>query len=512
MAFTWEHFLAQHRDHIVEEWGKRLKFDVSLNYSQRPLVELVGTTREAALGFGRMLSHGDYTAIDRFIDKITRIRLEAGFPLSDVQKAFELYREILIPILVAQSPRSLLKENIEILNICLAYTIHRFSNHFQEKHEMLLNAYTNQLEADVESRTRELKESEEKYRSLVEDIRDGYLVLRKDRIIYVNPAFCKMHGVEFDRAVSSSFLDFVGREDRDRVARILLEEAGEDPFEYHRLTGDKEALSTEISLRTSRFRGKEYVFAIVRDITRRRALERKNRDLERMAYIGQLTTSLSHEIRNPLSSVKMNLQILKDNVALPGNDGKRLDIALREIQRLEGILRGLLDYAKPMSPDMGPTDVNGVINQCAALLESKLAQRQIQCRLSLDEGLPPVPADHDRLEQLVINLILNAVDSIGQDGDIHVKTVHRRQGKNWQAVLLFQDTGDGIPVNSLSRIFTPFYTTKSKGTGLGLANVKRIVEMHQGTLSVRNSHNGCGTEFEVCLPAGGDHGQVVDCG
>lgn len=127
--FDWVTFLGRHREMIISEWRDRLKAEVSEQYTQRPLGELSMTTAQACDSFCRMIAGNDYAPINEFISEITRIRLKEGFPLQDVQKAFELYRLIVIPILVKESPGEFLCRNIEALNTCLGYTIHRFSYH-----------------------------------------------------------------------------------------------------------------------------------------------------------------------------------------------------------------------------------------------------------------------------------------------------------------------------------------------------------------------------------------------
>ena len=223
-AFSWDTFLDRHRDRILDEWQDRLHNQVSARYAARPIEELTQTTSDACDAFCRVLADNDYTRINHFISEITRIRLEAGFPLADVQKAFELFREIVIPILVEKSPKQLLCRNIEAVNQGLAYTIHRFSSHFQKMHETYLKDYARRLEQDVAARTAELKESEQQYRRLVEEIQDGYLVLSKEKIEYVNPAFCRLHGVTPDQALQQSFLTFVAGKNRDRVKQIITGE------------------------------------------------------------------------------------------------------------------------------------------------------------------------------------------------------------------------------------------------------------------------------------------------
>jgi PAS domain S-box-containing protein len=506
-AFSWDIFLDRHRNRILAEWQDRLHNRVSARYAARPPGELAQTTADACDAFCRVLADNDYTRINQFISEITRIRLEAGFPLADVQKAFELFREIVIPILVSESPGHLLCRNIEAMNQGLAYTIHRFSSHFQKMHETYLKDYARRLEQDVAARTAELKESEQQYRRLVEEIQDGYLVLSREKIEYVNPAFCRLHGVTPDQALHQPFLAFVAAENQDRVRQIISGEAPDragDPiepeaFEYLRRTRDGTCLPTEINFKPSWFKGRAHHLCIVRDITRRVEMEKKSRKMERMAYIGHLTASLSHEIRNPLSSVKMNLQILGKNRAFTGNDKRRLAISEREIHRLETILQQLLDFAKPMALDLAETDLNQVIERCTELLEVKLTQQHTTCTIRTDSSLPPLMADRSKLEQLVINLLLNALDSVAESGTIVVSTAFRHLDTGSFAVIRVQDDGKGISGEALPYIFEPFFTTKTIGTGLGLANVKQIATAHQGRVEVMDIKPR-GTAFEILLP------------
>ncbi|MFA5903570.1 MAG: ATP-binding protein [Desulfobacula sp.] len=506
--FDWESFLDHHRNDIVSEWRDRLKLEVSEQYAGRSPKELTMTTGNACDSFCRMIAGNDYAPINEFINEITRIRLEEGFPLQDVQKAFELYRQIIIPILIRESPPALLCSNIESVNTCLAYTIHRFSYHFQKMHEQYLKDYAEQLEKDVAKRTAELKESEHKYKSLVEDISDGYLVLYRDRIIFINPAFCRMHGY-LEKVPTNSFLFFVAEDDREKVRNIITraieKEIEPEAFEYLRLTRTGESLHTEINFRPTRFEGQEYNLCIVRDITKRVEMEKKSREIERMAYIGKLTASLSHEIRNPLSSVKMNLQILGKNHNFKGNDKKRLDISEKEIKRLEGILQELLDFAKPVSLQLSGIDLNEIICSCADLLEVKFSKRQIRCDIDVDKTLPCFSADKGKIEQVVINLLLNALDSIEDEGHIRISTKKRNQKEGKYAVIRVEDDGKGISKELLPQIFEPFYTTKTTGTGLGLSNVKQIAAAHGGSVRVVDSKNK-GVAFEVFLPLGESNG------
>ena len=507
-GFRLDALLKFHRAQIIGEWCDRLFKEVSANYSARDPDELARTTARAYDAFCHVLVENDYTAINRFINEITTVRLESGFPLDDVQKAFELFRILIVPVLVDESPKSCLGRRIEQVNTCLAYTIHRFSNHFQKMHETCLKEYADRLEQDVAARTAQLKESEHKYKTLVEEISDGYLVLDGETVSLVNPAFCRMHGIDDpEKILMTPFLNLVHKKDRPEVCRLVLQNHISDPgvtaaFEYLRLRKDGRALPTEMGCRPSWFEGREYTLCIVRDITRRVKREKKSRQMERMAYIGQITASLSHEIRNPLSSIKMNLQILGQNHGFTGNDEKRLQITQTEIQRLETILQQLLDFAKPVSLVPGDVDVNEVVHFCVRLLEVKFRKIQASCRVDLDPCLPVITADKAKIEQVVINLLLNALDSIDSGGDVCVRTRVQRLKKNDFASIQISDDGNGIPPELIPHIFDPFYTTKTRGTGLGLANVKQIVQAHSGVVTV-DTGNPCRTVFDVCLPCKG---------
>ncbi|WP_300456907.1 ATP-binding protein [Desulfobacula sp.] len=509
MTFSWENFLSRHRDEIVLAWKKRLKNDVSEDYAQRSLEELQVTTETAYDANSSMIAYNDYAPINAFINEISNVRLEEGFSLEDVQKAFELYRKIIVPVLIRESPVQALCENIEAVNNALAYTIYRFSYDFQKKHEKYLKQYAQQLEKDVAERTAELGESEHKYRTLVEDISDGYLALDKDRIAFVNPAFCRMHGCRVNDAMDMSFLLFVAKESHEQVSAIISREikTGTEPetFEYLRLTKDGESLPTEVNFRPSRFGGQDYNLCIVRDITKRVEMEKRSREIERMTYIGKLITSLSHEIRNPLSSVKMNLQILSKNMILKGNDRKRLQISEREINRLEAILQELLNFAKPVSLQLTRTDINEIVRSCVELLEMKFHRKSIDCQIHVDPTVKEVPADKGKIEQMMINFLLNALDSVDDFGNIRISTCRVEQKDRPYVMIRIEDDGKGISKELLPHIFEPFYTTKTTGTGLGLANVKQIVTAHHGRIEVMALKNS-GTAFEVFLPMGETNG------
>lgn len=503
MAFSLAEFHHRNRNRIIKEWVRRLKSEVGDQYAQRPLEELQQTVSEAFDGDYHVMVNDDFTFINRFIEKITRMRLEAGFLLSDVQKAFELYRKIVIPLLAKETSIGEFQNSIDKINRCLAYTIHRFSDFFQNMHEKEILEHNRRLEEEVRERTAELRESELKYKTLVEEINDGYFVVQDEVVVFANMAFCQMHGYQKGEILGKNFYDLVASVSRNEIIekykKSMKRESTPRVFEYMRLTKEGLQFPTEITAKVTQYENRPCNIGICRDLTERVKMEKRVREAERMAYIGQITTSLSHEIRNPLSSVTMNLQILKKNPEIRGNDQRRIDIAVKEVKRLEHILKDLLDYAKPLQLKYGFSKINTILASCIELLEMKLDEKNLFIISSFDPELPDVRADREKLEQCFINLLLNAMESSHVKGKILVKSMYRPNGSQPIAEVTIADEGYGVPVRYLETIFKPFVTTKTKGTGLGLAMVKQIIEAHGGWIHVENRRPH-GASFRVSFP------------
>ncbi len=504
MGFDLADFFQSKRDDIIKDWIYRLKYTVSDQYAARPLEELMQTVSGAYDAEVDFVLKADYEKINVFIDKITRMRLEAGFLLSDVQKAFEFFRKITIDFLIPETTQSELADAVVRMNDCLSYTIHRFSDHFQSMHEREIIAHNRRLEQEVRVRTAELRESERKYKTLVEEINDGYFVVQDGIIVFANQAFCRMHDFRPQAVLGRHFYDFVAPEDRNRVIDLYQKGLGSGArprtFEYQRYTRKKETFPTEILSKVTQYDNRLSSIGICRDITNRVELEKKMRESERMAYIGQITTSLSHEIRNPLSAVKMNLQILKKNPRIKGNDQRRIDISAQEVQRLEGICEELLDFAKPLQIKFGHVQINRTLTDALELLEMKFAEAGMEIIVELDPGLPEIEGDAEKLGQAFINILLNAMEASACGSKIEIHTAFDARNRRGVRVLI-ADEGHGIDKKYAAEIFKPFFTTKSSGTGLGLNNAQRIIEAHGGCIELEN-RSPCGVNFKINLPAG----------
>jgi PAS domain S-box-containing protein len=487
---------------IIEEWVDTLP-TLSTFYAGRPRDELIGTVTEAFQANLEFLSSNRLTRMERFIDYITEKRLVAGFPLSHVQRAFELFRSIVTRRLLAERHLKLLAESIEAINASLSYTIHRFSDHFQYMHERSIRQHAQNLEQQVSIRTAELAESERRYKTLVEEINDGYFVIQNGRIVFANRAFCRMHGTTPAEAVGQPFLRFVTPESRERLDGTYVDGPTDkltaSTVEYTRLGCDPERGATEIRARTVDLGQGPVTIGVCRDISDRVAMERKVRENERLAYVGHLAASLSHEIRNPLSSINMNLQILSETLNLEGFDRRRLDITVREVSRVENILRQLLDLSRPVDIELGFVDVRELVQGCVDLVEPKTTEKHLRIVQRYARHLTPCKLDAKKLQQALLNLMLNAIEVTGEGGRIQVFAKTIRIGGNEYLELGVKDSGPGVDPAGISRLFDPFYTTKAQGSGLGLSNVKRIVEAHEGNVEVRG-HREPGATFVMRLP------------
>jgi signal transduction histidine kinase len=229
-------------------------------------------------------------------------------------------------------------------------------------------------------------------------------------------------------------------------------------------------------------------------------LERRAVQAERLAEIGSLTGGLAHEIKNPLSTVQLNLQLLREDLD-PNNPAysrlvSRLDTVSRETTRLREILDDFLRYAGRIELDRKPTELNALLEE---LVDFFAPQAQFQrAQLRLKKHPAPVVANVDPrlLKQAVHNLLINGLQAIPDGGGDLILSLSV-QGKN--AVIDVIDTGTGIPPGQVNHIFTAYFTTKKHGTGIGLAMARRIAEEHGGRIGVR-SEVGKGSDFWLSLP------------
>jgi two-component system NtrC family sensor kinase len=233
------------------------------------------------------------------------------------------------------------------------------------------------------------------------------------------------------------------------------------------------------------------------------ATQRQISRSEKLASIGRLAAGIAHEINNPLTGVLMFAHLLQEKEGRDREDTEDLDVIVSETERVRDIVRSLLDFARQSPPSRELLDINSVVRDTLKLVHKQAEHGDVAIDERLVDGLPPVLGDRNQLEQVVLNLSLNAIEAMPDGGRLSVST----RARNGSVVVLVRDTGCGIKAENLDRVFDPFFTTKpaGEGTGLGLSVSYGTVRQHGGELTVE-SREGEGTTMTVVLPVHRDDG------
>ena len=227
---------------------------------------------------------------------------------------------------------------------------------------------------------------------------------------------------------------------------------------------------------------------------------RRMRDEEHAALIGTLASGLAHEIRNPLGTLSMNLQLLQEDWANPVSDretksARKIAVLLKEIRHLENILNDFLRFAAKPRLKLERVNINRILEELLDFTAPQAARAKVRVIRRLSPAAPPVQVDPERIRQCLLNLFLNALQAMPEGGDLEVST----DSAPGHCRIRVRDTGVGIPPENLEQIFNLYFSTKPAGTGLGLPMARKIVEEHRGTISVESTP-GQGTVFTVDLP------------
>ncbi len=278
---------------------------------------------------------------------------------------------------------------------------------------------------------------------------------------------------------------------RQELAALIASAGVTQPREA--TTALHKLLSVELALMLESYHG---TFVEQVRETERSAVRERLTQAEHLAQIGRLAASLAHEIKNPLAGISGAVQVIRDSMPADAPHRPILGEVLRQINRLDQTVKDLLVYSRPVPPRFEPCDLRGVFERLGALLAREPAMQRVRLECSHDgQRLPEIEADSNQIEQLLMNLILNAAHA-SEDGSV-VKVAARAVAGGVR--LIVADRGHGMDPETQRRAFEPFFTTKARGTGLGLPICRRIVEAHGGRLSIRSAP-GQGTTVEIELP------------
>ncbi len=240
---------------------------------------------------------------------------------------------------------------------------------------------------------------------------------------------------------------------------------------------------------------------LFRDLSHVKALEEQVKRTERLASLGKLAAGVAHEIRNPLGSLKGFLQYFQRKLELQEQDRTYLSVMIREVDRLNAVIANLLDYARPKEPELESCQMTDLIRHVLTLIQGDMQAKQLDVFLNPEDSLPQIQIDRDQITQVVLNIVLNAIQASQAGGHIRLE-LHKNQAKH-SIELIVTDTGTGIAAADLPHIFDPFFTTKKQGGGLGLAIAHTIMENHHGDILAESKQNQ-GSTFRVRLPLSND--------
>lgn len=236
---------------------------------------------------------------------------------------------------------------------------------------------------------------------------------------------------------------------------------------------------------------------LFRDLTEIQELKKEVERNQRLASLGRLAAGIAHEIRNPLSSIKGFATYFRERYRDVPEDQKTAEVMVQEVERLNRVIGQLLEFARPMSVQKKPTSIQTIIQHSLKMIERDAEAKNIKIRTNLSPEVKEMPVDQDRINQVFLNLYLNAIEAMEDGGTLSVD-MHPDQDSK-QIKITVSDTGVGIEKEDLVHIFDPYFTTKQSGTGLGLAIVHKIVESHRGEVRVE-SEPGKGTTVTIILP------------
>ena len=351
------------------------------------------------------------------------------------------------------------------------------------------------------SRLHQLADSEERLRSIVEAAVDGIIVIdARGSIEAFNPGAERLFGYTAGEMLGknvSLLMPEPYRSEHDHYVQHYLE-TGEQRIigigrEVSAMRKDGSLFPVHLSVGEMVLGGQRKFTGILHDLTSRVAMEERLREQAALVRLGEMAAVIAHEVKNPLAAVRGAIQVIGKRLAAGSREAAVVTDIIARIDTLNQLVRDLLLFARPPQPHPIPVDVTRVLSATIDLLRGDDAHAGV--RVTIAGDAPPIDADVELLKIVFLNLFINSAQAMKGRGDITIDVSTERS----MCRLVISDTGPGIPPEIRTRLFTPFVTTKARGTGLGLSTVKRVIEAHHGEIRVESPETG-GARVTVLLP------------
>ena len=353
----------------------------------------------------------------------------------------------------------------------------------------------------LEERAVQLKTAQAYSQSILGSVTAGVLTVGPDlAVATLNPAAERILGIG-EESILSRPLQAAFRDDGGLALDVTKVLEGRSPRtlrDVRLMTTAGKVVHAQVSVSRMRDIGGRKLGAVVtiEDVSDVKALTEQLIRADRLAALGELTAGVAHEVRNPLGIIRASVQLMEDAECSRERITGAAQVIKQEIDRLDSVIKSLLDFGRPAAPTMRPVAVSQVLEDVALFSHTFATRAHVQIIERYEAAGHEVMADPEQLKQVFVNLISNAVQAMPEGGTLTIETGH----ENGFVFVRFEDTGAGIPPEVLGKVFDPFVSTRDDGTGLGLTIVHRIVDDHNGHMEV-TSELGIGTAFTVWLPA-----------